>query len=557
MKYEPYVTGAFVALLALSTVPAGVVAVSHAYSTVVGHPDLHASVRDNEFTAGSEATLDLYVQNDGVLTQGGPAEYETRVETARSTSLSISGGDGPLKVHTKQYPAGDVGPGVNGPYAIGITVPEGTDPGTYYLDVHAHYTYTSTVHYDPGQPEYSDFQDDVSFRVPVVVRSRAEFAVVDSSTSVHVDQRGTYDLTIENTGTEVARNAVVRIDSRTDAVTFGTSGRTASTSVRTWRPGETKTLTYDAAIGDTAGVHNYSVPVNVTFDDADGVTRHGNRLVATFRPAPKQSFSLGDVHSTLRIGRSDGTLRGTVTNDGPETVHDVTLVIENNVSHVTFDQRSYSLPALAPGETAPFSFSVGRVADDANVSSVPVEFAVRYDDQEGDRYASDGHQATVGIGGNHALFDVEAVNEIPAGTRGDTPKDSDWSTLTLRVTNRGDTTLHDVRPSLVFDTQYFERPIESNYRTSVIRTLRPGESKNVTYAVSASGAAGGTTYPLDVAVAYERPNGVTQRTTPYTVPVSIAEKSSLPLLPIGGGAVVLIGCLIGGLIWWRRSPTEE
>ncbi|MBP2251129.1 hypothetical protein J2754_001450 [Halarchaeum solikamskense] len=556
MQYERYVTSAVIALLIVSAAPLTASALT-TNSSVAGHPDLHASVIDNEFTAGTEATLDLYLQNDGVITQGGPAAYQERVKTARSTQLSISSGDSPITVHTKQYPAGHVGDGTNGPYGIDITVPEGTDPGTYHLTVHAEYTYTAQVRYGPEQPRYTDYERDVTFDVPVVVRDRARFRVVNHSTDAHVNQRGTYSVSIKNVGSEVATNADVKASSQTQAISFGSTGKSASASVDRWEPGETKTLTYDTAVEDISGVHNYSVPVNITFNDADGVTRHSNRLLSTFRPLPKQTFSVDDVQSTLRIGRSDGTLTGTVTNTGPAPIHDATVVVQNNLSSLSFDQHSYALPDLDAGESTSFSFDGGTVSKTENASSLPVELAVHYDNEHDDAYTSDVHEVHASVGSYESLFNITAVNAIPAGTRGDTPKDSDWSKLTFRVTNNGDTTLHDIKPSVVFDNQYFERPIESNYRTSVITTLEPGESTNVTYAVSAAGVAGGTTYPLDVVVDYDQPNGVSRTTTSYTIPVRISQSSSLPLLPIGGGAIILIGILLGAFIWKRRSPDED
>ncbi|GAD51687.1 hypothetical protein MBEHAL_0447 [Halarchaeum acidiphilum MH1-52-1] len=556
MQYERLITSAVLALLLLSAAPIAVSAVD-ANNSVAGHPDLHASVTDNEFTAGTEATLPLYVQNDGVILQGGNAQYEERVKTARATQLSISSGSSPITVHTKNYPAGNVKDGSNGPYPLDITVPEGTKPGTYHLSVHAKYDYTAQVRYGPEQPRYTDFSRDVTFDVPVVVRDRAQFKVVNHSTDARINQRGTYSVSIKNVGSEVATNADVKVSSQTQAITFGSSGRSASASVDKWEPGETKTVTYDTAVDDIADVHNYSVPVGITFADADGVTRKSNRLLTTFRPRPEQKFGVNDVQSTLRIGRSDGTLSGTVTNTGPEPVHDATLVIKNNLSSLSFDQRSYALPDLGVGESASFSFDGGTVPKTANASSLPVELAVHYDNEQDDPYTSDVHEVHADVGSHESLFNVTQVGTIASGTRGDTPKDSDWSKLTFEVTNTGDTTLHNVKPSIVFDSQYFERPIESNYRTGVIKTLKPGESQTVTYAVSASGASGGTTYPLDVVVNYDQPNGVTRTTTSYTVPIDIAQSSSLPLLPIGGGAIILIGILLGAFIWKRRSPDEE
>ncbi|MFB6108686.1 MAG: hypothetical protein ABEJ82_07580 [Haloplanus sp.] len=559
MESKRHIVGALVALLLLSTVPAAVsaVGITEAHKVVVGHPELHASAPNNEFTAGTESTLDLYMLNDGVITKTGPAAYESRVKTARSTRLDISADGTPLTVHTAQYPIGSVPDGRSGPYPVRITVPEGTKPGTYYLTVHATYKFTSSVLYDPAEPRYHNREEETTFEVPVVVNSRAEFAVVGSRTNASVNERGTFDLTIRNTGSEVARHAVVRVTSPTDTVTFGARGRTASSAVATWEPNETKTFTYDVAVGETSAAHDYSVPVNVTFDDANGITRHAKRQVATLHPRSEQTFGIEGVQSSLRIGRSDGELVGTVVNHGPKTVHDVSVVVQSNYSYLSFDQQSYALSDLDPGESASFRFSGGTVSDEANASAIPVDLAVRYDNGRDDQYTSSTHQVNAEVGPHRNLFSVEAVNSIPAGTRGDTPKDSDWSTLRFRVTNRGEQTLYDVRPNLVFDSQYFERPVESNYRTGVITKLEPGESKTVTYAVSASSTAGGTTYPLDVRVDYERANGVRRETAPYTVPVDIDSTSSIPLLPVGGGAVLLAGLLIGGVIWWRRSPDDE
>lgn len=554
MTASKYVSTVVVALLVLSIVPAAGSALDPAEHTVSGHPELHGSVTNNEFSAGTESTLDLYVQNEGVIRQGGAAQYERRVQTARATKLSISAEDTPLTVHTTQYPAGEIADGVNGPYPVDLTVPEGTEPGTYSLTVHAEYVYTAAVHYDPQQPRYTDYRNDVTFEVPVVVRDRAAFAVVDSSTDVSVGQRGTYDVTLENTGSEVARHATVRVTSRSNAVSFGSAAESGSAPVETWDPGERKTLSYDVHAASTTDVHDYSVDVNVSFDDANGITRHSKRLVSSIRPRPEQRFTISNVHSTLRIGRGDETLTGTVVNDGPSRIHGAELVVGGNVTGVSFDQRSYGLPSLDPGERATFSLNGGTVPESVNVSEVSIPLTVRYATPNDDRYESRIHQVTAHVEPNRKLFELTTVGSIPAGTRGDTPKDSDWTQLTLRVTNRGDRTLHDVRPSIVFDSQYFERPIESNYRTSVIPELKPGETKTVTYAVSASTTSGGTTYPLDVTVAYEEPNGVARQTSSYTVPVPVATRSSIPLLPVGGGAVVLAGFLIGGFIWWRREP---
>ncbi|GGL68409.1 COG1361 S-layer family protein [Halocalculus aciditolerans] len=551
MKHTKIATTAVIALLLFSAAPGIVAAVEH----VSGGPSLTGTATNNEFVPGTEDTISLYIQNNGDLDRGGPTAYEQRVQIARSVSLDVDDNGTPIEVHTDHYPAGTVRMGSNGPYPIEVTVPEGTEPGTYHLKVTAHYDHTSDVYYQQGRENLRYENDDnvETFNIPVVVTDRAAFEVVDTRTDVNVAQRGEYSVTMKNTGSEVAKNAVVKVASQSTDVSFGASGQTATTTVSRWEPNETKTLTYSAAVADTTGVHNYSVPVSVEFDDADGVTRQSNRLVSTLRPQPKQTFSIRNVDASLRIGRKDGTLTGTVVNDGSERVSNATLALSAKGTDATFDQQQYALGELDAGESVHFAFNGGSIPKTANVSSLPLTFTVNYDNDYGDRYPSDGHTVAVPVAPHENQFDITAVGTVPSGTRGDTPKGSDWTPLTLQVTNNGEETVHNIRPSIVFETQYFQRPIESNYRTSHIETLAPGETKTVTYAVSASATSGGTTYPLDMVVTYEEPNGVTRQTMDYTVPIRIAESDSLPLLPIGGGAVILAGLLIGGFIWLRRD----
>lgn len=551
MNVKRFTTVAVAALLVLSAAPGAVAALDQ----VIGHPSLSGTATNNQLTPGSEGTVDLYVQNSGHIGSAGPERYEKRVQTARATTLDVSADGTPLRVHGSTRAAGSVALGTSGPYGIDITVPDGTAPGTYHLTVSAHYDYTSIVSYGDGSPEYDDVEHTETFEVPVVVRDRATFSVVNATSDVSVSQRGTYTVSVKNTGSEVARNTSVAATSASADVSFGGAGGSA-VSVDRWAPNETKSLTYSAAVADTTGVRNYAVSLDVTFDDAAGITRQAPRLTADLRPQPEQTFAISDVDASLQIGRGDGNLTGTVTNTGPETVHDAALTLAGNSSGVSFDQREYGLPDLEPGESAHVSFTGGTVPNTANLSSLPVAFAVQYDNAYDDQYRSDVHEVTIAVNPHRNKFNITAADAIPAGTRGDTPKDSDWSRLTLRVTNDGDETVHDVRPSLVFDSQYYQRPIESNYRTSVIGTLEPGETENVTYAVSASATAGGTTYPLDVAVSYEEASGVARQTGAYTVPIQINESSSLPLLPIGGGAIILLGLLLGGFIWYRRDPEE-
>ncbi|WP_049933905.1 COG1361 S-layer family protein [Halarchaeum acidiphilum] len=530
---------ALVALLLVGASAFGVVSVSAANKTVAGHPDLHASVTDNEFTTGTEATLDLYVQNDGVLTQGGAAEYQERVKTARSTQLSISGGSSPITVHTKQYPAGNIVDGTNGPYSIKLTVPEGTKPGTYYLNVRAQYKYTGAVNYDPEQPEYVDYQQTKTFRVPVVVRDRATFSVVNSTTNAQVNQRGTYNVTVKNTGSEVATNVVAEATSGTDALTFGSTGQSASTSVATWEPGETKTLSYSAAIADTTSVRDYSVPLHITFADADGVTREANRLVSTLRPKPEQDLDVGHVDSDLRVG-TDGNVSVVVSNDGPVAIDHATVRLATSDDAITPQRDEYALGRLGVGDVATVTFPV-EVSDSAESGPRQFDFTVSYKNQFNDSQQSDPLPATVPVAAERDRFVVEPVNgTLSAGGSG---------TVRFHVTNNGDRPVTNVNAKV-----YADDPISTGDDEAFVSSLAPGETETIAFSFAATGSALSKTYPVSMDFQYDDTDGETKLSDYYQVPLAVHESGGSGGPPLGliGGIVVLLLVVGGGYVYYKR-----
>lgn len=535
-----YLYTALAAVLLIGSAPLAVSSASAVSSqTVAGHPGLSALTPTNHFTAGSEVKLPLYVQNDGTITQGGAAQYEQRVQTARATTLDISAKSNPLKVNTNQYPAGDLRPGRNGPFNLDITIPEGTKPGTYYVTVHAHYKYTAQVHYNPQQPQYTDYQDEQTFRVPVVVKNQAAFSVVRSSTDVQVGGQGAYNVTVKNVGSEAAKNVNARVSSQTHGVTFGSAGQSASTSIPSWKPGQTKTLTYSAAVAGSVNAYNYSTPLSITFADSNGVTRQAHRLVSTFRPKPKQNFSVRTVRSGLRVGR-DGNVSVDVTNNGPIPArHAVVHLTTNNVD-ITPKRREYALGMLLAGDSANVSFPV-TVSDNAKAGPRQFSFTVQYTDTRGNTRQSDSLPATVPVASHRDHFSVTPISgPITPGSS---------KSVTFRVTNNGNSTVSNINAKV-----YPNNPISASDDQGFTNSLSPGESTNMTFKFSASGSALSKSYPVSIDFQYDT-GGETKLSKYYQVPLVVSKSSrsgGLPLTYIGGAIIVVIG-LIAGYVYYNRS----
>lgn len=521
-------------VLVVAVVLAGVPLAAAADGQVIGRPTLSLSVPDNRVAPGETATLNVSLVNDGLLIRGGPERFVARVTTARAVTLDVADIPG-LDVETDELAVGQIPEGVAGPVPITLTVPEGVPPGRYDLPVTVSYTYTGKVTYDAADPNDNPEFDDRSvtrrMTVPVVVESRARFAVSEVATGVQVGDAGTMVAAIRNVGTAPAREASVQLVSGNADLRLGGAATTES-FVGQWAPGETKRVTFPLEIADGAEVRDYTLVGHVTYADADGIVQRSNELRASVRPLDEQAFRLADVTSTLRVN-FEGTVTGTLTNDGPATVTDVVVVYRPGSANVDSSEPEYALPDLAPGDSADFAFDV-EVSSAADPGARQLSFVVRYDNEAGDSRTSDPLNARVQVASERDPFTVETgESTVTAGGSG---------RLTLTVTNAEDETLSDISAKLFVDD-----PISSNDDEAFIDELAPGESTDVTFEVSAGGSTFAKAYPVSVDFEYDRADGTTQVSDSVRLPVTVVADSGggFPFgIAVGVVALVLVGVAI-------------
>ncbi|MFB6108474.1 MAG: sialidase [Haloplanus sp.] len=522
--------------------PASVATAAQVDGQVLGQPDVQLFASSAEFDAGQQADLNLVVSNDGRIDKGGEAKYEERVTTARGMVLEIRDGSVPIEVDAGPIAVGEVPRGTTPVDPVSITVPEGTAPGTYRVPIRVSYSYTRAVLYGPYETDYHDFKRHVTRYVTIRVRSDARFEVVDTASSAQVDDRGSLAVTVEHVGTEPASDATVALRSSSDELRFGTGSTSSTAYVGSWDPGERRTLEYTVALSDEATVREYALSATVDYRDPDGIARTSRPLKVGLRPAAEQSFSLGDVNATLRAGE-DGTVSGTVVNDGPRPVDAPVVRFASNNPHVTVDTAEYALPDLDPGERAAFHFDV-EVSDAATESTQQANFSVRYRNERGNTRLSDPLQRTVTIDSSRDRFTVAAVNRTLVAGR---PR-----ALDVRVTNNGDEPLRNVEAKA-----FVRDPLSSDDDEALVPTLAPGESKTFTVGMGAGAGALDKTYPVSLDFQYELPDGDTRVSKTYTVPVDVVHEErpgfveSLPFSTLGMGAAAL--AVLGGVVWWRRN----
>jgi hypothetical protein len=510
-------------------------------ASATGQPALRVALADRTVDVGETTTLSLTVANEGELESQSlvnPASGQ-QVTTARAVSVRVRASDAPLSVETGTRLLGSLPRGGAAQVPFRVTVAEDAEPGTYRLPVRIEYTYTEFVSDSTGTVE--EATETLDTHVTVRVTDRARFRVVSSTAEVRAGETGELSVTMENVGSETAREASVRLTSLTGGLLFGEAGLpNTSQFAGAWDPGERRTLTYRIRAADTGRQQNYTVQARVTYLDEDGDPSASRHHPIGVTPTPAPTFDLEGVQSNLRVGER-GELSGTVVNTGETAVENAVVVLEPPSEALRPRQLERPVGTLEPGERADFSFEVDA-ARAAATGPEQVSFRVRYDAGEERPRSSDPLRATVDVAEERDAFRVEAVNAT-------VPPDSDGNRLVVRVTNVGETPRSDVVVTLAASP-----PFTSRSPTAYVGELAPGETREVAFSLSVDEDAVESTNPVAFNVTADTPDRESVVDGPYLVPVTVreAEGTTGDVSIVAAAAVVGLLVLVAGW-WWLRG----
>lgn len=495
-------------------------------SNVGGSPDLDVYVSNPNLVPGQTNQVDLTIANDGNLRFGDPAAADT-VTTARNVRVDAKA-RGPLSVESGKTAIGGVTTTTPGSVPVSVNVPDDVDSGTYRLTLDITYSYISS-----GE----DRTVTVSRRVDLRVREDARFQVVDVESDTQVGDSGTVEATIENVGSEAARNADVTFSTQSNSVTVS-GGQSDTVRVPEIDPGETATVAYDVGVASDLPAQQYTLSGSVAFEDPDGIARTDEGLSLGVLPLAEQEFALTDVESGLRVDE-DGDLVGTVRNDGPVPARSVVVQYAGDDQSVIPAERSTAVGTLAPGESANFSLPIA-IGGEAQAGLRSLDMAVQYRNDEGESRVFEELVVDAEVAPERDRFDVAIENRtIPAGgTR----------TVDVAVTNNLDEPASDVEARL-----FANDPLDTGSTdTGYVQSLDPGETTTMTFELTTTASATpGSTYPVSLDFRYDDADGDSQLTDTYRVPIDVteSEEGGLPL-PIIVVALLVVGT--GALVLYRR-----
>ncbi|QSG10686.1 S-layer protein [Halapricum desulfuricans] len=501
--------------------------------TVRGEPDIDVHLPKDTVLPGEKTQLKLQVSNDGEM-DFGPLESQEAVTAARNVRVEAEA-EGPLTVETGRMAIGTVTTSRPGSAQIALTIPEGTEPGTYEIDVEVAYRYTDTAWI--GSNRVKEDTETVTRTVEVTVDDAPRFEITNATTDVRSGDQGTMDVTLQNTGSQTADDVQLALDSTSSSFLFG-QVRTDTARVDTLAPGDNTTLEYDVTVPPDTTARDYALSGTVTYTDPDGIPGVDKGLSVGVRPLAEQTFAVETVASTLRVGE-EGQLRGTVTNTGPSTVNDVVLqYADESATSIVPTVSNVAIGDLEPGETGTFELPL-EVTTSGKATTRSLDMAVTYRNDENEKRAYEAANAIASIEPRRDQFAI-AVDD-------DTVAAGGQRTVTATVTNQLDEPVSDVNVRMFVDD-----PLDSTEDEGYIGSLAPGESETVTLQLSASGDAVAKVYPTDFDVNYEDADGISKNADTVTLPITVTDggDSGLPVIAIAIGALLVV-LVVGGFWYWR------
>ncbi|MFB6127392.1 MAG: COG1361 S-layer family protein [Halolamina sp.] len=485
-------------------------------ATALDTPNFQTSVPEPELAPGASQELTVLLSNDA-------ADPDESADRAGDVEVTVKDA-GPIDVSSGPRKLGSMGDGATRELTVGVTVAADAEAGTYRVPLEVSYV-------DDG----SDPQTTTVYAT-VRVNDRARFEVERVSAEAPVGQRGTLTLNVTNVGSETASAAAVTVASQSPDVTFGRSSSTTR-FVGSWAPGESKTVTVETTVSDTAENRSYSLQATVSYEDEQGRERQSRPLRFGMTPDAEQTFALREVSTTLEVGE-EGTVTGRVVNTGQRRAENVVVQFVTENPNVDPIETEVAVGDLAPGEAAEFSLDMA-IASAAEAGDRLFSFRVRYRNAADDVAVTDAKDARVSVAAESDAFDAAAVDaEFTTGESG---------TLAVEITNTRDGPLRDISAKL-----YADAPLSSGDDEAFVSELGPGETATVEFGLSVGGDARPKTYPAEVDFQYETADGESRISDTYKLPVAVSDGDGggLPLTLVGG--VGALGALGGGAAYAYR-----
>ena len=449
-------------------------------------------------------------------------------ETARDATVTLSSRSGDVVVGQSGSESRFVGawePGATRTVEFQVDVTDDATTQGYALGVQVGYTDKN------GNPAQS-----MSLSTGLTPAPERSFGLGSVNASLGVGEQGTVTGSVENEGETPARDAVLVLQTKSETL----QPVETEYALGTLEAGASGAFSFEISVPSSASAGPKQLTMRLRYRDTDGDERESDALETRVDVSEPATFSLSETGSNLRVG-AEGTVTGTVRNDGEATARNAVVVLTSTSPTLTPKETEFAVGTLDPGATEPFEFDV-EVSDTAESGPRQFTYRVRYRNADGETRESDPLDARQSIGERMPTFGVEPVSATyPAGGGG---------RLELEITNNDDGPVTDVSAKLFVDD-----PLSASDDEAFVDRLESGASATVVFEVSVGSGAIPKNYPLSVDFRYDDAEGDTLISDTVRVPVQVTateNRSGLPVGLIGGVVAILLVAVGAGFYVVRR-----
>ncbi len=540
---------------------------------IEGGPEFRVSMAgSNHFSPGDEGYITVTLQNIGILDtlfEPNPAKFaifQNMSTTAFEVKVGLNGVDG-IDVKSPPQIIGIVPSGTPPiPITFRIHIDENTQPGEYQIPVKITYKKLRDVvlfYQDSYLIETKYYWDDEvkTLYIPVVIEKKLDISVKEIKTrDVFEGHKGWIEVSILNTGTETAKNAVAILSQISQSKGIQASGlpgiaqippslpqgmllpqtqqisspekqdgNQLSAFIGDLAPGETAVARFRVKL-DTSG-DQYPFGLKLKYFDESGKEKESKTVYFGVKVDKRPEMSISDVESSLYSG-SEGVVKITVRNTWDRDMEDAVVSIKTSPPLTSLTSSVYT-GDIPSGASRVVEFKL-KASDDAQPTVYPAEVQVKFS-YGNETLTTD--PVTFGVDvGKKMEFSAKSNAEIEAGRE---------SVVQVEIKNSGAYPVRDASARLtVVD------PFTSTDDTAFLGDLAPGESKIASFKLKVDSDAIPKVYALNLEVKYRDTQNKWVISDPVKVPVKVVEgKKRVPGFETAG---VIIG-FAAVLILLRRK----
>lgn len=364
-----------------------------------GGPELTAAISgSNEFTPGQEVSIDVKLENQGLIdmkfVQSGIVERDDLPNTAKLVQVALCAGEAPLVVKTDPQMVGDIGGGKSIQVPFIARIQSDAPAGSYELPLNVHYTYLrSAEQYGQDSIEYNYKEVDTTISLPVRIKPSVNIVAESvSAKELNAGNEGYINFAIRNAGFEDAKSAIAKIVRNGNSPVIPTD---SSVYVGDLLMNETADVRFKVAVSRDAGEQEYPLDLYLVYQNHEGDTVESDTVTIGVPVGGKIDFAVISHPQDVKAGEKT-VIEVEYENTGAATAYSAQARI-SAVDPFTSNDDTAFLGDLSPGERVTARYEV-NIDESATEKEYGIDSEIRYRDALDNSQISDTMKVRIIVG---------------------------------------------------------------------------------------------------------------------------------------------------------------